>query len=105
MCMGALFKGTNCNYVCNENIPFSPDMLREIFKLFYSVFNYSFQLRAALYDIHDIFFTMEASERMNILRHDREVRKEKMLRQMVGYRQESVNCSKILRKKKILTLA
>ncbi|NWI92676.1 CP110 protein, partial [Pitta sordida] len=40
------------------------------------------QLRAALYDIHDIFFTMEVSERMNILRHDREVRKEKMLRQM-----------------------
>ncbi|KAM7038723.1 centriolar coiled-coil protein of 110 kDa isoform 1-T3 [Acridotheres tristis] len=40
------------------------------------------QLRAALYDIHDIFFTMEASGRMNILRHDREVRKEKMLRQM-----------------------
>ncbi|XP_030433258.1 centriolar coiled-coil protein of 110 kDa isoform X2 [Gopherus evgoodei] len=40
------------------------------------------QLRAALYDIHDIFFIMEVSERMNILRHDREVRKEKMLRQM-----------------------
>ncbi|NWH79347.1 CP110 protein, partial [Piaya cayana] len=40
------------------------------------------QLRAALYDIHDIFFMMEALERMNILRHDREVRKEKMLRQM-----------------------
>ncbi|NXS01299.1 CP110 protein, partial [Oxylabes madagascariensis] len=40
------------------------------------------QLRAALYDIHDIFFTMKASERMSILRHDREVRKEKMLRQM-----------------------
>ncbi|OPJ70684.1 centriolar coiled-coil protein of isoform B [Patagioenas fasciata monilis] len=40
------------------------------------------QLRAALFDIHDIFFTMEASERMNILRHDREVRKEKMLRLM-----------------------
>ncbi|NXT76177.1 CP110 protein, partial [Zapornia atra] len=40
------------------------------------------QLRAALFDIHDIFFTMEASERMNILHHDREVRKEKMLRQM-----------------------
>ncbi|NXA38508.1 CP110 protein, partial [Eudromia elegans] len=40
------------------------------------------QLRAALFDIHDIFFIMEASERMNILRHDREVRKEKMLRQM-----------------------
>ncbi|KAM6320228.1 centriolar coiled-coil protein of 110 kDa isoform 2-T2 [Podargus strigoides] len=40
------------------------------------------QLRAALYNIHNIFFTMEASERMNILHHDREVRKEKMLRQM-----------------------
>ncbi|NXQ17124.1 CP110 protein, partial [Peucedramus taeniatus] len=40
------------------------------------------QLRAALYEIHDIFFTMDPSERMNILRHDREVRKEKMLRQM-----------------------
>ncbi|XP_060116531.1 centriolar coiled-coil protein of 110 kDa isoform X2 [Heteronotia binoei] len=40
------------------------------------------QLRAALYDIHDIFFKMEVSERMNILHHDREVRKEKMLRQL-----------------------
>ncbi|XP_019368387.1 PREDICTED: centriolar coiled-coil protein of 110 kDa isoform X2 [Gavialis gangeticus] len=40
------------------------------------------QLRAALYDIHDIFFIMEVSERMSILHHDREVRKEKMLRQM-----------------------
>ncbi|XP_019397318.1 PREDICTED: centriolar coiled-coil protein of 110 kDa isoform X4 [Crocodylus porosus] len=40
------------------------------------------QLRAAVYDIHDIFFIMEVSERMSILHHDREVRKEKMLRQM-----------------------
>ncbi|XP_061455167.1 centriolar coiled-coil protein of 110 kDa isoform X2 [Rhineura floridana] len=40
------------------------------------------QLRAALYDIHDIFFKMEVFERMSILRHDREVRKEKMLRQL-----------------------
>ncbi|XP_042294379.1 centriolar coiled-coil protein of 110 kDa isoform X2 [Sceloporus undulatus] len=40
------------------------------------------QLRAALYDIHDIFFKTEVSEKMNILRHDREVRKEKMLRQL-----------------------
>ncbi|XP_054991215.1 centriolar coiled-coil protein of 110 kDa isoform X1 [Sorex araneus] len=40
------------------------------------------QLRAALYDIHDIFFVMDAAERMSILHHDREVRKEKMLRQM-----------------------
>lgn len=88
--MGSLFKGTNWSWVCDENIPISADMLRGISKLFHSVFNYSFQLRAALYDIHDIFFTMEASERMNILRHDREVRKEKMLRQMVSDRQESV---------------
>ncbi|XP_028561679.2 centriolar coiled-coil protein of 110 kDa isoform X5 [Podarcis muralis] len=40
------------------------------------------KLRAALYDIHDIFFKMEVSERMSILSHDREVRKEKMLRQL-----------------------
>ncbi|XP_044289115.1 centriolar coiled-coil protein of 110 kDa isoform X1 [Varanus komodoensis] len=40
------------------------------------------QLRAALYDIHDIFFKMDVSERMSILCHDREVRKEKMLRQL-----------------------
>ncbi|XP_063171323.1 centriolar coiled-coil protein of 110 kDa isoform X2 [Candoia aspera] len=40
------------------------------------------QLQAALYDIHDIFFRMEASERMNLLRQDREIRKEKMLRQL-----------------------
>ncbi|XP_057551128.1 centriolar coiled-coil protein of 110 kDa isoform X2 [Hippopotamus amphibius kiboko] len=42
----------------------------------------SAQLRAALYGIHDIFFVMDAAERMSILHHDREVRKEKMLRQM-----------------------
>ncbi|KAM6165479.1 centriolar coiled-coil protein of 110 kDa isoform 1-T1 [Erethizon dorsatum] len=40
------------------------------------------QLRAALYGIHDIFFVMDAAERMSILQHDREVRREKMLRQM-----------------------
>nr|XP_033818938.1 centriolar coiled-coil protein of 110 kDa isoform X2 [Geotrypetes seraphini] len=40
------------------------------------------QLRAALYEIHDIFFRMEVLERMHILRHDREVRREKMIRQM-----------------------
>ncbi|XP_004450467.2 centriolar coiled-coil protein of 110 kDa isoform X2 [Dasypus novemcinctus] len=40
------------------------------------------QLRAALYGIHDIFFVMDAAERMSILHHDREVRREKMLRQM-----------------------
>ncbi|XP_078521234.1 centriolar coiled-coil protein of 110 kDa isoform X3 [Lissotriton helveticus] len=40
------------------------------------------QLRAALYEIHDIFFVMDASERMSILEHDREVLREKMIRQM-----------------------
>lgn len=64
--------------------------------LFNEHFNDSFQLRAALYDIHDIFFTMAASERMNILRHDREVRKEKMLRQMVCYLPGNVNCFRTL---------
>ncbi|XP_069876346.1 centriolar coiled-coil protein of 110 kDa-like isoform X1 [Dipodomys merriami] len=42
----------------------------------------SAQLRAALYGIHDIFFVMDAAERMSILHYDREARKEKMLRQM-----------------------
>ncbi|XP_030069154.1 centriolar coiled-coil protein of 110 kDa isoform X2 [Microcaecilia unicolor] len=40
------------------------------------------QLRAALYEIHDIFFRMEVLERMHILCHDREVRREKMIRQL-----------------------
>uniref|UniRef100_H3AZQ7 Centriolar coiled-coil protein 110 n=1 Tax=Latimeria chalumnae TaxID=7897 RepID=H3AZQ7_LATCH len=40
------------------------------------------QLRAALYEIYDIFLVMVPSERMSILNHDREVRKEKLLRQM-----------------------
>ncbi|XP_075686311.1 centriolar coiled-coil protein of 110 kDa [Rhinoderma darwinii] len=40
------------------------------------------QLRAALYEIHDIFFAMDVTERMNILANDWELRREKMLRQM-----------------------
>ncbi|OCT64111.1 centriolar coiled-coil protein of 110 kDa [Xenopus laevis] len=40
------------------------------------------QLRAALYEIHDIFLAMEPAERMNILAHDRELRREKMIRNM-----------------------
>ncbi|KAJ7305822.1 hypothetical protein JRQ81_010188 [Phrynocephalus forsythii] len=51
------------------------------------------QLRAALYDIHDIFFKMEVSEQMSILRHDREVRKEKMLRQLSSSAKSRSECS------------
>ncbi|XP_059835385.1 centriolar coiled-coil protein of 110 kDa-like isoform X2 [Hypanus sabinus] len=40
------------------------------------------QLRAALYEIHDIFFVLSPNERMQILSQDREIRKEKQLRQM-----------------------
>ncbi|XP_063790480.1 centriolar coiled-coil protein of 110 kDa isoform X2 [Pseudophryne corroboree] len=40
------------------------------------------QLRAALYEIHDIFFTLDTAERMNILVLDRELRREKLIRQM-----------------------
>ncbi|XP_067859303.1 centriolar coiled-coil protein of 110 kDa-like isoform X5 [Heptranchias perlo] len=40
------------------------------------------QLRAALYEIHDIFFVLKPGDRMQILCHDREIRKEKQLRQM-----------------------
>lgn len=56
-------------------------------------------MRAALYGIHDIFFVMDAAERMSILHHDREVRKEKMLRQMVCYM-----TSKLVSEKKSLFL-
>ncbi|XP_031288988.1 centriolar coiled-coil protein of 110 kDa isoform X4 [Camelus dromedarius] len=51
------------------------------------------QLRAALYGIHDIFFVMGAAERMSILHHDREARKEKMLRQMDKVRSPRVALS------------
>ncbi|OCT61507.1 centriolar coiled-coil protein of 110 kDa isoform X2 [Xenopus laevis] len=40
------------------------------------------QLRATLYEIHDIFFAMDPAERMNILAHDRELRREKLIRNM-----------------------
>ncbi|XP_078273666.1 centriolar coiled-coil protein of 110 kDa isoform X2 [Rhinoraja longicauda] len=40
------------------------------------------QLRAALYEIHDIFFVLTPNERMQILSQDREIRKEKQLREM-----------------------
>lgn len=51
------------------------------------------QLRAALYGIHDIFFVMDAAERMSILHHDREARKEKMLRQMDKMKSSRVSLS------------
>uniref|UniRef100_A0A8C5QEY3 Centriolar coiled-coil protein 110 n=1 Tax=Leptobrachium leishanense TaxID=445787 RepID=A0A8C5QEY3_9ANUR len=40
------------------------------------------QLRAALYEIHDIFFAMDVTERVHILVLDRELRHEKLIRQM-----------------------
>uniref|UniRef100_A0AAY5KZN6 Centriolar coiled-coil protein of 110 kDa-like n=1 Tax=Esox lucius TaxID=8010 RepID=A0AAY5KZN6_ESOLU len=40
------------------------------------------QLRAARYDIHDIFFEMPLEERLALLKLDREVRTEKKLREM-----------------------
>ncbi|XP_042172283.1 centriolar coiled-coil protein of 110 kDa isoform X1 [Oncorhynchus tshawytscha] len=40
------------------------------------------QLRAARYDIHDIFFEMPLEERLALLQLDREVRTEKKLREM-----------------------
>ena len=41
------------------------------------------QLRAARYDIHDIFFEMPLEERLALLQLDREVRAERKLREMV----------------------
>ncbi|KAK7940368.1 hypothetical protein WMY93_003694 [Mugilogobius chulae] len=40
------------------------------------------QLRAALYDIHDIFFQMPLSQRLALLQQDRELRLERKLRDM-----------------------
>ncbi|XP_038169376.1 centriolar coiled-coil protein of 110 kDa isoform X2 [Arvicola amphibius] len=67
------------------------------------------QLRAALYGIHDIFFVMDAAERMSILYHDREARKEKLLRQMGKMRSPRVALSaatqKSLDRKKFMKVA
>ncbi|XP_048043923.1 centriolar coiled-coil protein of 110 kDa-like isoform X2 [Megalobrama amblycephala] len=40
------------------------------------------QLRAALFDIHDIFFTMTLEERLSLLHQDRDLRSERKLREM-----------------------
>lgn len=42
------------------------------------------QLRAALYDIHDIFFEMLLGDRLALLQQDRELRAERKLRDMVS---------------------
>ena len=41
------------------------------------------QLRAALYDLHDIFFEMPLQERLALLQQDRELRAERKQREMV----------------------
>ncbi|XP_058625852.1 centriolar coiled-coil protein of 110 kDa isoform X3 [Onychostoma macrolepis] len=40
------------------------------------------QLRAALFDVHDIFFSMTLEERLSLLQQDRELRTERKLREM-----------------------
>lgn len=44
---------------------------------------FSSQLRAALYNIHDIFFEMPQEDRLALLQHDRELRAERKLREIV----------------------
>lgn len=41
------------------------------------------QLRAALYDIHDVFFALPLGDRLALLQQDRELRAERKLREMV----------------------
>ncbi len=55
------------------------------------------QLRAALYDIHDIFFDMPLGDRLGLLQQDRELRAERKLRDMVTLKRKAVNqsCSHI----------
>lgn len=49
------------------------------------------QLRAALYDIHDIFFEMPLGDRLALLQQDRELRAERKLRDMVTWKYEPLN--------------
>ncbi|XP_041085616.1 centriolar coiled-coil protein of 110 kDa-like isoform X3 [Polyodon spathula] len=44
------------------------------------------QLRAALYDVHDIFFLMPQNERLGLLQQDRELRRERKLREMEKFK-------------------
>ncbi|XP_041095808.1 centriolar coiled-coil protein of 110 kDa-like isoform X2 [Polyodon spathula] len=39
------------------------------------------QLRSALYEVHDIFFNLSASERMQIISHDRKLQKQRQFKQ------------------------
>lgn len=48
------------------------------------------QLRAALYDIYDIFFEMPLGDRLALLQQDRELRAERKLRDMVTLKYISV---------------
>lgn len=48
----------------------------------------SFQLRAALYDIHDIFFEMPLMDRLMLLQQERELRAERKLRELVNWKKK-----------------
>lgn len=43
------------------------------------------QLRAARYEVYDIFFTLSARERMQLISWDRELTRERMLKRQSGY--------------------
>lgn len=43
------------------------------------------QLRAALYDVHDVFFVLPLEERLGLLQQDRQLHAERKLREMVPY--------------------
>lgn len=51
---------------------------------FYTLCCLAPQLRAALYDIYDIFFVMPLGDRLTLLQQDRELRAERKLREMVS---------------------
>uniref|UniRef100_A0AAY5E840 Uncharacterized protein n=1 Tax=Electrophorus electricus TaxID=8005 RepID=A0AAY5E840_ELEEL len=57
------------------------------------------QLRAALFDIHDIFFAITMDERLALLAQDRELRAERKLREMVN----SSPCFTLLKKSQKVT--
>ncbi|XP_051792194.1 uncharacterized protein LOC114664944 isoform X1 [Erpetoichthys calabaricus] len=54
------------------------------------------QLRSALYEFHDIFFTWSTAERMQIISHDRLLRRERELKQRVNKNKRAIRKSPCL---------
>lgn len=65
-------------------LPFICTLRPVLVNLCVSLLSCASQLRAALFDVHDIFFVMPLADRLALLRQDRELQREKKLREMVS---------------------